>query len=71
MNTRDGYYVAPEVLYACEFLERYGQIYNQNFNLNNATEKASKVFTDNLEEDTDWSEFRRMLRSRHIEKDWT
>lgn len=46
-----GYFVAPEVRYACEFLERHGEIFLLNFGLDNAVSKAAEMYCILLDED--------------------
>ena len=65
------YIVVDEVLYAGEVLEKYGLILDMNFTVNNAIDKAAKLLTDLFEEDEDWRELRRIVRSMDIHQDWT
>lgn len=52
-----GYFVAPEVRYACEFLESHGEVFLLNFGLDNSTQKAAEMYTVFLDEDL-WEFFR-------------
>lgn len=51
INRGEGYYVAPEVKYACEFLEYHGEIMNLGFRLDNAITKAAEMYCVRLDED--------------------
>ena len=59
------------VLFAGSFLERRGELFGTTFVVHNAVDKAAEVITSQLEEDEDWVEFRRQLRSRDIQGDWS
>jgi hypothetical protein len=59
------------VLFAGSFLERRGELFGTTFVVHNAVDKASEMITSQLEEDEDWVEFRRQLRSRDIQGDWS
>ena len=59
------------VLFAGSFLERRGELFGTTFFVHNAVDKAAEMITSQLEEDEDWVEFRRQLRSRDIQGDWT
>ena len=71
MTLRGGFYAAPEVEHACSYLESHGELMGLNFSLGNAITKAAEMMCVFFEEDTDWVEFRRYLRSTDIHKDWT
>ena len=59
----EGFYIAPEVKYACEFLERYGEILFVTFTIDNAVSKAAEIYSVYLDEDlSDW----RAIRDRAI-----
>lgn len=62
----EGFFIAPEVQYACELLERHGEILFINFSIDNAVQKASEMVTVFLDEE-DWTEIRR--KTQHGE--WT
>ena len=59
------------VLFAGSFLERRGELFGTTFVVHNAVDKAAEVITSQLEEDEDWVEFWRQLRSRDIQGDWS
>ena len=67
----EGFYLAPEVQYACNYLERHGEVLHISFTIDNAVRKAAEMMCVFHDEDEDWQEFRRMLRSNEIQGDWT
>ena len=70
-KSREALHVVPEVAYACDELQRHGDILFVNFSMDNAIDKAAEMLCIFLDEDEDWIEFRRILRSREIHGDWT
>ena len=60
-----------EVLWAGSFLERRGELFGHTFHIQNVIQKASEMLVVQLEEDEDWVEFRRLLRSRDIQGEWS
>jgi len=71
ISSHEGDIVAPEVLHASLYLEKHGEIFLVNFDLNNAITKAAEMFVRFLDEDIDWMEERRMVRSEEIHGEWT
>ena len=65
-----GFYVASEVLYAGEFLERHGELMGAGFTVDNAIDKAAEMMTIFLDE-LDWDEIKRSARIRDHLGDWT
>jgi len=59
------------VLFAGSFLERSGELFGHTFHTHDAVDKAAELLTIMAEEDTDWVEFRRQLRSYDVQEDWT
>ena len=59
------------VLFAGSFLERRGELFGTTFIVHTAVDKAAEMITVQFEEDEDWVEVRRQLRSRDIPEDWT
>jgi hypothetical protein len=59
------------VLFAGGFLERRGELFGTTFVVHNAVDKAAEMITVQFEEDEDWAEFRRLLRSRDVQGDWS
>jgi hypothetical protein len=59
------------VLFAGSFLERRGELFGTTFVVHNAIDKAAEMITVQIDEDEDWVEFRRQLRSRDIQGDWS
>jgi hypothetical protein len=57
MTVRDGFFVAPEVEYACLYLEHHGLTFGTDFNLGDATTKAARMLTEILDHDEhgDWT----------------
>lgn len=59
------------ILFAGEYLERRGEFFGITFSAPTAVDKAAEMITVQLDEDEDWVEFRRQLRSRDIQGDWS
>lgn len=59
------------VLFAGEYLERRGELFGTTFVVHNAVDKAAEMITAQIEEDEDWVEFRRQLRSRDVQGGWS
>lgn len=71
LAAHEGYYIAPEVQYACELLERQGEMLFLNFTFSNAVDKAAEMLSVFMDEAYDWAEIRRLTRSRDPHGDWT
>lgn len=71
MTTRDGFQVAPEVEYACQTLERHGEVFGISFRLDNAVSKAAEMVTVFLDEELDWENVKKMTRLGIPFEDWT
>jgi len=63
--------VSDVQLYAGDFLQKHGEVFLLNFNLENVVDKAAEMLCVFMDDDLDWREIRKNTKSGKPLEEWT